>query len=123
MTITTASAKAKGRRFQQEVIRLLARIVGLDLADMESRPGGQNGEDIILGMSSRARFPYSIECKNRKSYKGLYVAYDQAVANAPKGAEPLLCLRTDRRKPLAVVDLDHFLNLVSKHNILHSERP
>lgn len=109
MTITAASAKAKGRRFQQEVIRLLARIVGLDLNDMESRPGGQQGEDIILGTASRSRFPYSIECKHRKSYKELYTAYDQAVVNTPKGAEPLLCLRTDRRKPLAIVDLEHFL--------------
>ena len=35
--------------------------------DLESRPMGSNGEDIIMGVQSRKQFPYSIECKNQEA--------------------------------------------------------
>ena len=58
----TQSAKAKGRKLQQWFTRLLVDALSLDEDDLESRPMGSQGEDIIMGKQSRDRFPYSIEC-------------------------------------------------------------
>lgn len=111
--IRPASAKAKGRRFQQDVRALLIKHLALDPADIVSRPMGSPGEDLIMGVESRRKFPYSVECKNRKSMKEVYEkSYDQAEANCPEGSEPLLLIRTDYRRPLAILDLEHFLKLV-----------
>ena len=43
------SAKAKGRKLQQWFTRLLVDALDLDEEDMESRPMGSQGEDIIMG--------------------------------------------------------------------------
>ena len=45
----TSSAKAKGRKLQQWFANLLVESLGLDEEDIESRPMGSQGEDIILG--------------------------------------------------------------------------
>ena len=62
----TSSAKAKGRKLQQWFANLLVESLGLDEEDIESRPMGSQGEDIILGKQSRQIFPYSVECKNQE---------------------------------------------------------
>jgi hypothetical protein len=64
--VKTASAKAKGRKLQQWVVDKLVEILGFDKEDLESRPMGSSGEDIIMGVQSRKQFPYSIECNNTK---------------------------------------------------------
>ena len=56
----TSSAKAKGRKLQQWFANLLIESLGLDQEDIESRPMGSQGEDIILGKQSRQIFPYSV---------------------------------------------------------------
>ena len=45
----TSSAKAKGRKLQQWFANVLVETLGLDSEDIESRPMGSQGEDIILG--------------------------------------------------------------------------
>ena len=45
--------------------------------DLESRPMGSQGEDIIMGRESREKFPYSIECKNQEAVN-VWKAYEQA---------------------------------------------
>ena len=62
----TSSAKAKGRKLQQWFANLLVEKLNLDQEDIESRPMGSQGEDIILGKQSRQIFPYSVECKNQE---------------------------------------------------------
>ena len=65
----TSSAKAKGRKLQQWFANLLVEKLNLDEEDIESRPMGSQGEDIILGKQSRQIFPYSVECKNQEKSK------------------------------------------------------
>ena len=106
-----SSAKAKGRVLQQWVRDLIIRMFpSLTLDDVRSTSMGAGGEDIQLSSHARIEFPYSIECKNKKSHS-VYGLYDQAVSNAGPH-EPLLIVKQDRRKPLAVVDAEHFINLV-----------
>ncbi len=77
--------------------------------DLESRPMGSQGEDIIMGRESREKFPYSIECKNQEAVN-VWKAYEQASENC-KGYEPLVVIKRNRHKPLVLVDAEHFVDL------------
>ena len=106
-----SSAKAKGRKLQQWFTNLLIDKLDLDKEDLESRPMGSQGEDIILGKQSRDKFPYSIECKNQEAVN-IWKSYQQAEDNC-KGYEPLVIIKRNRSKPLAVVDAEHFVSLMN----------
>ena len=108
------SAKAKGRKLQQWFTKLLVDVLGMDEEDLESRPMGSQGEDIIMGKLSRNRFPYSIECKNQEAVN-VWKAYDQAQENC-KGYEPLVVIKRNRSKPLVIVDAEHFVHLFKEDN-------
>ena len=103
------SAKAKGRALQQWVVDKLVELLGFDPEDLESRPMGSNGEDIIMGVQSRKQFPYSIECKNQESVN-VWKAYEQSQENC-KAYEPLVIIKRNRTKPLALVDAEYFIRL------------
>lgn len=116
MPITPQSAKAKGRRLQQLVRdKILEIFPKLKNADVVSTGMGQGGEDIRLSTAARKLFPYSVECKSRKKI-AVYSDYDQAQRNCPHGAEPLVILKADRRKPLALIDADYFFKLLRKED-------
>jgi len=112
----TSSAKAKGRKLQQWVVTKLIEILKLDAEDIESRPMGSQGEDVILGKQSREAFPYSIECKNQEAVN-VWKSYEQAESNC-KGYEPLLVIKRNRSKPLVVMDAQAFIHL---HTRIHTE--
>jgi len=105
------SAKQKGRALQTWIAqRIIAISSGLTQRDVKGASSGANGADVLLSEEAFKQFPYSIEAKNRKTMKTLYDAYFQAAGHG--NGEPLLIVKTDRQKPLAVVDCDHFLELV-----------
>ena len=56
----TSSAKAKGRKLQQWFANLLVEKLNLDEEDIESRPMGSQGEDIILGKQSECDYQKNI---------------------------------------------------------------
>jgi hypothetical protein len=110
-----SSAKAKGRSFQQEVRdKILALFPQLEPDDCRSTAMGQSGEDIQLSPAARKLFNFAVECK-RYAKIAIYTWYEQAASNAGK-SEPLLIVRADRKKALAVVDADYFLELIKKAN-------
>ena len=105
------SAKAKGRKFQQWVRDQLIEIRYIHPEDRESRSMGAGGEDIIMARDARQKFPFSIECKNQEKLN-VYDAYDQACANAGDH-QPILFMKKNRKKALAVVDAEWFIKHVS----------
>lgn len=105
----TSSAKAKGRNLQKWVVSKLIEHLQLDEEDLESRPMGSSGEDIIMGKLSRQRFPYSVECKNQEKVN-VWSAYEQAESNC-KGYEPVVVIKKNRKKPLVVIDAEYFVKL------------
>lgn len=108
----TSSAKAKGRLLQQLVRdKILDAFPRLEPDDVKSTSMGAGGEDIQLSPAARRWFPYSTECKSRASV-GVYAWYQQAKTNAPKDMEPLLVIKQNHSKPLVVIDLDAFMELV-----------
>lgn len=107
----TASGKAKGRKLQQLVRdKILEAFPMLEPDDCKSTSMGAGGEDVQLSPAARKLFPYSVECKARESI-AVYAWYQQAKINAPKDMEPLLVIKQNYGKPLAVVDLDHYMEL------------
>jgi len=106
------SAKAKGRKLQQWVRdQILQRFPTLTLDDVRSTSMGAGGEDVQLSSAARELFTYTVECKNRKAI-AVYKDYEQAKTHGL--IEPLVILKQNLSKPLALVDAEHFLDLIQK---------
>ena len=110
----TRSRKAKGRRLQQDVRNRLIEELDVHPEDIESRSMGASGEDLIMARAARKKFPYSIECKNQEKLN-VWNAYTQCDQNA-KHYEPLVIIKKNNFKSLAVVDLDYFINMHKSDN-------
>lgn len=107
----TQSAKAKGRKLQQMVRDLiLETFTELEPDDVRSTSMGAGGEDLQLSPAARKKFPYSVECKNVEKLN-VWGAYEQAEANSGNH-EPLLIMKKNRKKPLVVIDLEAFVELL-----------
>ena len=105
----TSSAKAKGRNLQKWVVSQLVEHLGANPEDIESRPMGSSGEDVIMGVQTRELFPYSIECKNQEKVN-VWQAYAQAIDNSGD-YEPVCFIKRNNHKPLVIVDAEYFVEL------------
>ena len=114
MSISVASRKAKGRRLQDWVRdQLYIRFPSLEEGDIRGAIMGETGADIKLSPSAEKQIPIKVECKAREGYKGIYSAYQQAESHEGKG-EPVIIIKMNREKPLAIVDASYFLDLIKK---------
>ena len=108
------SRKAKGR-YLQNIVRdkIIELYPVLTKEHIRCSMMSENGADVkLITHTARKLFPYSIECKNREDFKGLYSHYKQATKHSP--LEPMLIVKMHRKKPLCIIDLDHFFNLQKK---------
>ena len=103
------SAKAKGRRLQQQFRDLLIEELKIHPEDIESRSMGAGGEDLIMARAAREKFPYSIECKNVEKLN-VWEAYKQAEENS-KDYEPVVVMKKNNHKTLVVLDAEHFVKI------------
>lgn len=108
----TQSAKAKGRRFQQKIAKILTDTFGLEEGDIESRSMGAQGEDLMLSPAARRKLPFSFELKKHKSFS-IYKVYEQAVSNS-SNRTPVAVIEQDRSKPLVVLSFADFLKFLQK---------
>lgn len=92
--------------------RILEAFPSLKPEDVRSTSMGAGGVDVQMSPAASSLFPYRIETKNLARI-AVYTLYEQAVAHKEPG-EPLLIIKQNRSKPLAVVDLDYFINLHKK---------
>lgn len=106
--MTPRGRKNKGKRLQNWVRDLLLKYApSLEADDIKSTTMGEQGEDIQLSPAARKLYPISVECKSKASY-AFYKDYDQAVANCPKKAEPILVAKANRRRPVVIVDAEYY---------------
>ena len=91
--------------------KILDAFPRLEPDDVKSTSMGASGEDIQLSPAARRWFPFSTECKSRATVS-VYAWYQQAKTNSPTGMEPLLVIKQNNSKPLVVIDLDSFMELV-----------
>ena len=75
---------------------------------------GSGGEDLIMARAAREKFPFSIEAKNQES-GNVWKAYEQAQANA-KSYEPLVIMKKNNQKPVAVLDAEVFFDMMREVN-------
>ena len=110
------SRKAKGRILQNLVrdkVQKLFPSLGKD--DIRTSLMSEAGADVkLISLSARKLMPYDIETKNREEYITLYRHYRHASGHG--NMEPLLVVKMNRQYPLAVIDLDHFFELLSRAN-------
>ena len=116
----TQSAKAKGRKLQQWTRDRLIESLRIHPEDIESRSMGAGGEDLIMSRAARARFPYSIECKNQEKVN-IWSAYEQASENCGDYT-PLVVLKRNNSKPLVLLDAQTFIDLHKDSAEDHSMR-
>lgn len=108
------SAKAKGKRLQNKVTKLLQEKYSsvLEEGDFKSTTMGEHGMDVQLSPSARKIFPFAIECKNQEAYKKLYKDYNQSSYNSNDKVEPIVILKINNEKPLVVMDATYFLDRI-----------
>ena len=116
------SAKAKGRRLQQQFRDLLIEKLDIHPEDIESRSMGAGGEDLVMARAAREKFPFSIECKNVEKLN-VWEAYNQAKENStPRRLsgneyEPLVVMKKNNHKALVVLDAEKFVEICQKLNL------
>ena len=106
----TKSAKAKGRRLQNEVRDKLKGKFPKLKNDITSQIMGMRGEDIVMSPAAKKAIPYSFECKN-KERMNIWTALEQAVSNC-EDRKPVLVIKKNRTKAYAVIELDDFIELI-----------
>ena len=113
----TSSRKAKGRRLQNWVRdELLSRFKTLTDEDVYCAIMGESGADINLSPMAQRIIPYSFECKNKETFKGIYDIMSEAQENAKVTDVPVAVIKMNKFQPLAIVDATHFLKLIGKQN-------
>lgn len=109
----TQSAKAKGRELQKKVAQRIREIHdSFRTDDVRSTSMGAGGEDVQLSPAVRDKIDISVECKSYATFS-VYKHYDQAKGHRDT-AEPVLVVKANYRKPLAIVDMDHYFDLWSE---------
>jgi len=111
--ISIKSGKAKGRRLQQWVAKKVSETIdipyGKDL-DIDSRPMGQSGVDVILRGRARDIFPYAVECKAVEKWS-IHQWIEQAKSNS-EGDNWLLFCKRNHEDPIVVLDADKFFKII-----------
>ena len=108
----TQSAKAKRRNLQKWVVQQLIETFDIHPEDIKSCSMGGGGEDVVMARAAREKFPFSVVCKNVQKLN-VWDAYEQAQANC-NGYEPIVVMKKNHKKPLVVIDAEHFIELCSK---------
>ena len=113
----TRSRKAKGRRLQNWVRdELLSLFTTLSDDDIYCAIMGESGADVKFSPNAQKVLPYSIECKNKETFKGIYDIIAQAQSNAKASDVPIAVIKMNKFQPLVIVDATHFFNLIGKQN-------
>ena len=109
----TSSRKAKGRRLQNWTRdELLSRFSEFSNDDIYCAIMGESGADVKFSPHAQKVIPYSIECKNKETFKGRYDIIKQASSNCKVSQIPLGIIKMNNLEPLAIVDARHFLDLI-----------
>jgi len=111
----TSSAKAKGRALQDWTRDILKSLFKFTDDDVKCAVMGETGEDVkLISKRARKKFPFSIECKNRETFKTLYAQYEQSKSHSDR--EGLLIIKMNRKKPLVILDAEYFIKGISQWN-------
>ena len=111
--MNTHSRKAKGKRLQKKIAKDIQTLLNLNEMDVQSRPMGEKGTDIMFSPLAQLNFPYDIECKKQETIN-IWDCITQTEHNVQHGNQPLLIIKKNHTEPYAVIRWDHFLKLVKQ---------
>jgi len=114
--ISVQSAKAKGRKAQQWVMRKISNLTGIPCGKDEliaSREMGQSGTDVRLIGKAQKAFPWSVECKWQESWS-VPAFIRQAKENQKKGTDWLLLMKRNQHEYVICIDAEVFFKLLEK---------
>ena len=110
---TPKTRKAKGRKFQQEVAERISGLLTIPVekdGDIESRPMGQAGPDVILRGEAKKLFPFAVETKFTEKWN-VSKWIEQAKSNSSEDLDWLLICKKSRTSPVVIMDIDLFFRL------------
>ena len=112
MNMNNKSRKQKGRYLQNLVRdRIFKLFPSLTKDDIRCALMSEPGADVkLMSLTARKLFPYTVETKNREEYKTIFKHWKQTKSHGP--LEPLLIIKSNRQRPLAIIDMEHFFNLL-----------
>lgn len=107
---SSKTRKAKGRKFQQEIGQRIADVLGVEFGkdmDVDSRPMGQSGPDIILHGTAAEEFPFVVETKFQEKWN----IHDWIKQAKSHGEDWLLFCKRSRSDPIVCMSVDTFFDL------------
>lgn len=109
---STAAKKAKGRRLQQHVKKvILENFTDLEEDDVRSTSMGASGMDVLLSPKAQKIFPFAVECKNQEKIN-FWDSLEQASKNSTEKLKPLLVFKRNSSKVYCILELDHLIELL-----------
>lgn len=107
----TSSAKAKGRKLQQQVCKDLLNVVytTLEPGDVTSRPMGCNGSDVILSPAAIKITDLAIETKNQEALNVTTTFWEHFEKYKANDALKLLISRKNFHEPIVTLRWSDFL--------------
>ncbi len=108
------SAKAKGRKLQNFVVKELRKAYPeLDDDDIKSQIMGVSGEDVVFSPLAKRLIGLSFECKNQEKLN-LWDSLSQAENNCEERT-PVLVFKRNRSKTYAAIPFDFLIKLLSEY--------
>ena len=113
----TSSKKNKGRNLQQEIVKMMLEVTGLEDEDITSTSMGAPGRDIKKSSRAYEVLPIVEECKSRANI-AVYEYYEQAISHLTEKdykeqREPVVFIKQNRSKPLALVDARYLVRILN----------
>lgn len=112
--ISVASRKAKGRKLQKIVAEFISKVVGVPVekdGDLDVRPMGQAGRDVILRGRAKEIFTFhGIECKWNEKFN-IWQAFKQAEEH---GGKPIVFFKRNNSDVYVVTKIEDFFDLYKK---------
>jgi hypothetical protein len=113
MTITVKSRKQKARKLQQWIAKNVSKLLGVPVkkdGDIESRPMGMSGVDVILRGEALKRFPFSTEAKSCENWS-VHSWMRQAKENLIDNTDWLLFCKRNFEDPVVILDANVFFKI------------
>jgi len=113
--VKTSSAKAKGRRLQQQVrdaLRAIGKDHGLVDGDFESRGMGQAGVDVILSPAAKRLCDLAVECKNVEKLQVVPTFNEHYERYKNETSLKVLVHAKNRMEPLVTLRFEEFIGLL-----------
>jgi len=123
--ISVQSAKAKGRRAQQWIMRKISKLTGIPCGKDEliaSREMGQSGTDVRLIGEAQKKFPFSVEAKYQETWS-VPSWIRQAKENQKEGTDWLLLAKKNQHEYIIILDAEVFFKLLTPTPQLTRKKP